>query len=137
MLPPDLEKVIERDHRALDAFVRGDPKPKKKLFSRIFHREEGEWKIVYRHADPITNPRDAGTVARHSGQRPAIPTARSRSSERPCWSLRSDGHVGKPFGKEDTQHVASFRQVLDPGFPAVKFGEPRNKSKIRSETGVM
>jgi len=141
MLPPDLEHVIEQDHRALDAFVRGDPEPKKRLFSRgddatlanplgppargwtaveqrlehaasqfrdgephrfervsqyafgdlayileiersrmriagssrisptalrvttIFRREEGEWKIVHRHADPITSPRDAETVA--------------------------------------------------------------------------
>ena len=34
MLPPDLERTIEQDHRALDAFVKGDPEPKKKLFSR-------------------------------------------------------------------------------------------------------
>ena len=30
----DLERIMEADHRALDAFVRGDPEPKKKLFSR-------------------------------------------------------------------------------------------------------
>ena len=29
----DLAKVMEEDHRALDAFVKGDPEPKK-LFSR-------------------------------------------------------------------------------------------------------
>jgi ketosteroid isomerase-like protein len=34
MLAPDLAQVIEQDHRALDALVRGDPEPKKKLFSR-------------------------------------------------------------------------------------------------------
>lgn len=36
MLPPDLVEVIEEDHRALNAIVRGDPEPKKKMFS---HRE--------------------------------------------------------------------------------------------------
>src|SRR5437763_13223042 len=30
----DLAQVIEEDHRALDALVRGDPEPKKRLFSR-------------------------------------------------------------------------------------------------------
>jgi ketosteroid isomerase-like protein len=37
MLPPDLVEAIEEDHRALNALVRGDPEPKKKLFS---HRED-------------------------------------------------------------------------------------------------
>ena len=34
MSASDLAQVMEQDHRALDAFVRGDPEPKKKLFSR-------------------------------------------------------------------------------------------------------
>jgi ketosteroid isomerase-like protein len=34
MLPPDLERVIEQDHLALQAFMRGDPEPKKALYSR-------------------------------------------------------------------------------------------------------
>jgi ketosteroid isomerase-like protein len=34
MLPPDLVEAIEEDHRALNALVRGDPEPKKKMFSR-------------------------------------------------------------------------------------------------------
>ena len=33
MLPQDLVEVIEQDHRALNALVRGDPEPKKKMFS--------------------------------------------------------------------------------------------------------
>jgi len=37
MLPPDLVEAIEEDHRALDAFVLGDPEPKKKMFS---HRKD-------------------------------------------------------------------------------------------------
>ena len=28
----------------------------------IFRREEGEWKIVHRHADPITTPRQASSI---------------------------------------------------------------------------
>ena len=28
----------------------------------IFRREEGKWKVVHRHADPITSPRQASSV---------------------------------------------------------------------------
>lgn len=28
----------------------------------LFRREEGEWKLVHRHADPITTPRPASSV---------------------------------------------------------------------------
>ena len=34
MLSPDLVEMIEQYHRAVDAFVTGDPEPQKKLFSR-------------------------------------------------------------------------------------------------------
>ena len=37
MLPPELTEAIEEDHRALNALVRGDPEPKKKMFS---HRQD-------------------------------------------------------------------------------------------------
>ncbi len=135
MSSSDLAQVIEQYHQALNAFVKGDPEPKKQLFSRrddvtlanplgppargwsqvektlehaasllrdgestnfervseyatadlayiveiergrmkvgvademapvslrvttIFRREDGEWRIVHRHADPITAPR--------------------------------------------------------------------------------
>jgi ketosteroid isomerase-like protein len=136
----DLTCVMEDDHQALDAFVKGDPEPKKRMFSRrddvtlanpfgppargwnqveqtlerassqlregepirferiseyatadlayiveiertrmkvgganepaqvslrattIFRREDGEWKIVHRHADPITAPRPPDSI---------------------------------------------------------------------------
>jgi len=140
MAASDLVHVIEENHRALDAFVKGDPEPLKKLFSQrddvtlanpfgpavrgwslvaetmeraasnysegeatrfdpvaehvtadlaytveverfrskvggaddtsplalrvttIFRREDGAWRIVHRHADPITSPRSAASV---------------------------------------------------------------------------
>lgn len=37
MLPPDLLAAIDEDHRALNAFVRGNSGPKKEMFS---HRED-------------------------------------------------------------------------------------------------
>ncbi len=140
MLPTELERVVEQDHQALNAFVKGDPGPKKKLYSQaedatlanplgppargwqqvertleqaasqlregesvgferisdyatpelaytveieryrgkvgsvkemapnslrvttIYRRENGEWKIVHRHADPITAPRAVESI---------------------------------------------------------------------------
>ena len=140
MLSSDLEKFIEQDHLALDAFVKGDPKPLKDLYSQrddviianpfgppakgweeacatmeraatnywdgeatgfdriseyatadlgyiieverfrsrvgggdklvpfalrvttIFRREEGAWRVVLRHADPITLARPPASI---------------------------------------------------------------------------
>ena len=140
MSSSDLTQVIEQYHQALNAFVKGDPEPAKKLFSRrddvtlanplgppargwtqveqtmeraasqlregeptrferisdyatadlayileiergrmkvgvademapvslrvttIFRREDGEWRIVHRHADPITSPRPPESI---------------------------------------------------------------------------
>ncbi|MBP2236742.1 ketosteroid isomerase-like protein [Sinorhizobium kostiense] len=140
MLEPDLTKFIEQDHRALDAFVKGNPEPLKDLYSRrddviianpfgppargwekvaatmeraatnyregeatgferisdyatadlgyiieierfrskvgggdeivplelrvttIFRREEGAWRIILRHADPITSARSPESI---------------------------------------------------------------------------
>jgi len=136
----DLEQVIEQNHRALDAFTKGDPEPLKSLYSRsddvslanpfgppargwddvastmeraalnyrdgeatafervsaystpelayiveverfrskvggddetaqfalrvttVFRREDGDWRIVHRHADPITSRRPPESV---------------------------------------------------------------------------
>lgn len=136
----DFEQVVEQDHRALDAFVKGDPEPKKALYSKgddatlanplgppargwsqiaetlegaasqvrdgevvgierisgyetadlayiieieharlkmggakemvsfslrattIYRREDAGWRIVHRHADPITTPRPIESV---------------------------------------------------------------------------
>jgi ketosteroid isomerase-like protein len=139
MLDPELTAFIERDHQSLDAIVKGDPGPKKRLYSRrddvtlcnpfgapargwqevaqtleraasqlregkalaferiseyatadlayiveieryhgevgsseaapnalrvttVFRREDGEWRIVHRHADPITGPRPPESI---------------------------------------------------------------------------
>lgn len=35
MLPSELVEAIEEDHRALDALLRGDAEPKKKMFSHL------------------------------------------------------------------------------------------------------
>lgn len=50
MLPPDLVEAIEEDHRALNALVRGDPNPKKQMFS---------------HGEDVTLANPVGPPARH------------------------------------------------------------------------
>jgi ketosteroid isomerase-like protein len=140
MATHDLAQAIEHYHRAVDAFVKGDPEPQKKMLSHrddvtlanplgppargwsevektleravsylregesknferisgyaaadlayiveieraqakvggadelapislrvttIFRREDGEWKVLHRHADPITTPRPITSV---------------------------------------------------------------------------
>ena len=37
----------------------------------VFHREDGEWKVVHRHADPSASP-SAGEVLQHLGSDPEI-----------------------------------------------------------------
>jgi len=34
MLPEDFEQAVQQDHRALDAFVRGDAEPKKRMYAK-------------------------------------------------------------------------------------------------------
>jgi ketosteroid isomerase-like protein len=148
MLPSDLTLAIEQDHRALDALVRGDPEPKKQVFSHrddvtlanplgppargwanvgrtleravlqlrdgepirfervseyasddlayileferwrgrigasdtivpmalrvttVFRREDGTWRIVHRHADPITTPRPIESIVDQERAKP-------------------------------------------------------------------
>ncbi len=145
MFGSDLAQVMEEYHRALGAFVKGDPEPVKKLFSRrddvtlanplgppargwnqveealdraasqlhggepirsvrisevvtedlaytleiertgikaggsdniapvslrvttIFRREDDEWRIVHRHADPITSPQSIESLLQQQG----------------------------------------------------------------------
>jgi ketosteroid isomerase-like protein len=140
LFPSDLAQVVEKYHRGLDAFMKGDAEPQMQLLSRrddvtlanplgppargwdevekaakravsqtrggeftgfetisecatadlaynleiqrpqaklggadeivpialrvttIFRREDGEWKVVHRHADPITSPRPIESV---------------------------------------------------------------------------
>ena len=89
-LPDGLAAVIEEDHSALDDFMRGNPEPKKRIYSRgddatlanqgqqfagsderhdfdvrvptIFTREPVGWRIVHRHADGITTARPVESV---------------------------------------------------------------------------
>jgi len=47
MQSDDLDRAIEQSHFALSEIVRGNAEPFQVL-------EDGTWKLVHRHADPIT-----------------------------------------------------------------------------------
>ena len=85
----DLDEFRDRYHKSVEAFTQGDPDATKSLWSArgdvtpanpklgnaaekvpislrvttIFRREDGEWKIVHRHADPITEERPIQSIA--------------------------------------------------------------------------
>jgi ketosteroid isomerase-like protein len=42
--------------------LRDDLSPIAVRVTTIFRSEEGEWKVVHRHADPITTPQPAESV---------------------------------------------------------------------------
>ena len=52
--------LIERDMVKVGAMV--DIAPSALRVTMIFRPEEGEWKVVHRHADPITTPQPAESV---------------------------------------------------------------------------
>ena len=52
--------LIERDRVKVGASE--DAAPSALRVTMIFRHEEGEWKVVHRHADPITTPQPAESV---------------------------------------------------------------------------
>ncbi len=59
----DLAYTVAYEHTT--ASVAGEPAKSYSLrVTTVFRREAGEWKIVHRHADPITTPQPAESVIR-------------------------------------------------------------------------
>jgi len=63
----DLEQALEDFHAAADAFAKGNPQPVKAAFTSTFRREDDTWKLVHRHADPISTPDPDGLLRGSSG----------------------------------------------------------------------
>jgi len=63
---PDLAYVVEIEH--LESKLGGSEVLSQVALrvTTVFRREAGSWKIVHRHADPITTPRPAESVAQTS-----------------------------------------------------------------------
>jgi ketosteroid isomerase-like protein len=58
----ELAYTVWLEHAEGKVGAREDVAPSTLRVTMIYRPEEGEWKVVHRHADPITTPRPAETV---------------------------------------------------------------------------
>jgi ketosteroid isomerase-like protein len=59
---PELAYVVQLEHFGAQVGEREDITPYSLRSTMIFRPEVGEWKVVHRHADPITTPQPAESV---------------------------------------------------------------------------
>jgi ketosteroid isomerase-like protein len=67
---PDLACIVEVEHLKSKVGGREEVAPVDLRVTTIFRPEDGRWRIVHRHADPITTVQPAGSVLRKSSQEP-------------------------------------------------------------------
>lgn len=60
----DLACVVEVEHFRAKMVGRDDLAPIALRVTSVFHREDGDWKIVHRHADPITTAQAPTSVVK-------------------------------------------------------------------------
>lgn len=65
-LSPDLASIVEVERLRSKVGGRQEVAPVSLRVTTIFRREDGRWKIVHRHADPITTPQSAESVLQKS-----------------------------------------------------------------------
>jgi ketosteroid isomerase-like protein len=58
----DLSCVVEVEHGRAKVGGGADLVPVAVRVTSVFRQEQGEWRLVHRHADPITKPRPAESV---------------------------------------------------------------------------
>ena len=61
---PELAYVVWVERQKAKVGARGDVTPFALRVTMIFRPVDGEWKVVHRHADPITTPQPAESVIR-------------------------------------------------------------------------
>jgi ketosteroid isomerase-like protein len=59
---PELAYVVQIEHPEAELGAREEISPFALRVTMIFREEEGEWKIVHHHANPITTPQPAESV---------------------------------------------------------------------------
>jgi ketosteroid isomerase-like protein len=59
---PKLAYIVQIERAEAKVGAREDITPFALRTTMIFRPEDGEWKIVHRHADPITTPQPAESV---------------------------------------------------------------------------
>jgi ketosteroid isomerase-like protein len=60
----DLAYIVELERSRVRMGGAGEPVPVSLRVTTIFRREDDGWKIVHRHADPITTPRPVESMIR-------------------------------------------------------------------------
>ena len=63
-MTPELAYVVQLERLKSKVGGREDITPYALRATMIFRPEEGTWKVVHRHADPITTPQPAESVIR-------------------------------------------------------------------------
>ena len=58
----DLAYILEIERGRMKVGVADEMAPVSLRVTTIFRREDGEWRIVHRHADPITSPRPPESI---------------------------------------------------------------------------
>ena len=53
----DMAYTVGYEHT--EATVRGEPSRYKLRATQIYRREDGEWKVVHRHADTVPDPEES------------------------------------------------------------------------------
>jgi ketosteroid isomerase-like protein len=61
-MTPELAYVVQLEHFEAKVGGREDITPYSLRATMIFRPEDGEWKVVHRHADPITTAQPAESV---------------------------------------------------------------------------
>jgi ketosteroid isomerase-like protein len=61
---PDLAYIVEIERTKAKVGGREDVAPSALRVTMIFRPEEGTWKVVHRHADPITTPQPPESLIR-------------------------------------------------------------------------
>jgi ketosteroid isomerase-like protein len=62
LVTPELAYVVWIERQKAKMGARQDVTPVDLRVTMIFRPEDGEWKVVHRHADPITTPQPAESV---------------------------------------------------------------------------
>lgn len=65
-ITPDLAYIVEVERLRSKVGGRDEASPVHLRATSIFRREEGGWKLIHRHADPITSARSAESVLQKS-----------------------------------------------------------------------
>jgi ketosteroid isomerase-like protein len=62
VITPDLAYIVEVEHYRARVGGAGEKTPVGLRVTTVFRREEGAWKVVHRHGDPITGARPPESV---------------------------------------------------------------------------